>query len=44
MDRIKRYFTKGELILWSTSVLVIVLSFCVFDRESYLTLWASLIG
>lgn len=44
MDRIKSYFTKGELILWSTSVLVIVLSFCVFDRESYLTLWASLIG
>ena len=40
----KNYFTKQEVILWSTSVLVIILSFCIFDRENYLTLLASLIG
>lgn len=33
-----------ELILWSLSVAFIVSSFCIFDRESYLTLAASLIG
>ena len=33
-----------ELILWSVSVIFIILSFCIFDRESYLTLIASLIG
>ena len=38
------YFSKIELILWSTSVIFIVLSFCVFDREGYLTLISSLIG
>lgn len=38
------YFTKGELLLWFGSVLVIVASFCLFDRDSYLTLTASLIG
>lgn len=38
------YFSKGELILWGVSVLLIVTSFCIFDRENYLTLAASLIG
>ena len=38
------YFTKGELILWSASVLMIVISFCIFDRINYLTLAASIIG
>ena len=33
-----------ELILWSVSVIFIVLSFCIFDRENCLTLIASLIG
>ncbi len=33
-----------ELILWSVSIIFIVSSFCIFDRESYLTLIASLIG
>ena len=31
-------------MLWTCSVLLIVLSFCVFDRENYMTLVASLIG
>ena len=38
------YFTVGEWLLWGISVAVIVVSFCLFDRESYLTLAASLIG
>lgn len=38
------YFTKSEKALWIISVLLIILSFVVFDRESYLTLTASLIG
>ena len=38
------YFSKSELILWSLSELFIIFAFCIFDRESYLTLVASLIG
>ena len=41
MLRIKtwtRYFTKTEIWLWSASSALIVLSFCAFDRENYLTL------
>ena len=40
----KKYFTRTELILWCSSVLLIIASFCAFDSESYLTLSASLIG
>jgi len=39
-----RYFKRGEIFLWSTSILVIIVSFFMFDRENYLTLAASLIG
>ncbi len=38
------YFSKSEITLWCFSVVLIVLSFCVFDRENYLTLVASLVG
>ncbi|MDO4379453.1 MAG: nicotinamide riboside transporter PnuC [Clostridia bacterium] len=38
------YFSKGELILWSVSVVFILSSFFVFDRENYMTLAASVIG
>lgn len=38
------YFSKTELLLWSLSVLVILISFFVFDGENYLTLSASVIG
>ena len=41
---LKNYFSKSEIILWLSSVLLIVGSFCIFDRESYLSLTASLIG
>ena len=38
------YFTKGEIALWCTSITLIIVSFLIFDRESILTLIASLIG
>lgn len=38
------YFTKAEIKLWSISVILIFVSFIIFDRESILTLIASLIG
>lgn len=38
------YFTKLEKWLWCGSVIVIMLSFCLFDRMNYMTLAASLIG
>lgn len=44
IKQIENYFTKGELLLWSLSVLLIVVSFVAFDRENYLTLCASVIG
>ncbi len=39
-----KYFSLVEILLWCSSVILILLSFCIFDRESYLTLCASLIG
>ncbi len=38
------YFSKGEIALWCSSIILILISFCIFDRENYLTLAASLIG
>ncbi len=40
----KKYFTKAELSLWGSSVILILLSFLLFDRVNYLTLAASLVG
>lgn len=47
MEKIKSLvhcFSKGEIILWCFSVLLIVASFCIFDRENFWTLIASLVG
>lgn len=44
LKSVVKYFSIGEILLWSLSVVLIVASFCVFDRENYLTLAASLIG
>lgn len=44
MLKLKNYFTKGEIILWSSSALVIIISFCAFDKTNYMTLCASMIG
>lgn len=38
------YFKKREIALWSGSVILILLSFLLFDRSNYMTLIASLIG
>lgn len=38
------YFAKKEIALWVSSVTLIIVSFCLFDRNNYLTLLASLIG
>lgn len=38
------YFSKQEIGLWISSVLLIGISFCTFDRTNYMTLCASLIG
>lgn len=43
-SKITHYFTKGELALWLSSVVLILVSFFLFDGESYMTLAASLIG
>ena len=42
--KLKDYFTKNERILWVSSVLLIIISFCLFDRTNYMTLCASVIG
>jgi len=38
------YFSKGEILLWCSSVALILISFFLFDKENHLTLVASLIG
>lgn len=44
MSKLKNYFSKSEIVLWLSSVMVIIISFCAFDRTNYMTLCASLIG
>lgn len=44
MKKVINYFTKFEIGLWLSSVLLIIISFCIFDKENYLTLVASIIG
>lgn len=39
-----KYFSKKDVALWVTSVLIIAVSFFVFDRSNYMTIVASLIG
>lgn len=38
------YFTKGELVLWYISIVLIVVFFFMFDKENFLSLAASIIG
>lgn len=44
LKKLTGYFSKGELLLWATSTLLIVIVFAAFDRKNCLTLTASLIG
>ncbi len=42
--RILSYFSRAEKILWVSSAALIIISFAMFDRVNYLTLFASLTG
>lgn len=44
MKKLLNYFTKFEIGLWNSSVLIIVATFIIFEEKDYLTLIASLIG
>ena len=44
MKKFLNYFTTIEKILWCSSVFLIITSFMIFDRENYLTLFASMVG
>jgi nicotinamide mononucleotide transporter PnuC len=44
MKKLSAYFSKGELTLWGTSSMLILVSFLLFDRVNTMTLAASLIG
>lgn len=44
IHRLTNYFSRGEIALWCSSVLAIILSFLLFDGENWLSLAASLIG
>lgn len=44
LKKLTGYFSKGELLLWAASALLIVIAFAAFDRGNCLTLTASLIG
>jgi nicotinamide mononucleotide transporter PnuC len=44
MKKLLSYFSKFEIALWFSSVLLILISFFLFDRTNYITLTASIIG
>jgi nicotinamide mononucleotide transporter PnuC len=44
IKKILNYFNLTEKLIWSISVIVIIVSFFLFENDGYLTLVASLIG
>ena len=44
MKKILNYFTKFEIGLWLSSVIIIIATFFIFKDKDYLTLFASIIG
>ena len=40
----KRYFTLFEILLWSISVIILILSFLIFSNNQYHYLIGSIIG
>ncbi len=44
MKRLLNYFTKFEIGLWLSSVIIIIATFYIFEDKDYLTLFASIIG
>lgn len=44
MKKVINYFSIHELIIWLSSILLIVFSFVLFDKENYLMLIGSILG
>lgn len=44
MNKLLNYFTKFEIGLWLSSVIIIIVTFFIFEDKDYLTLLASIIG
>ncbi len=44
MNKHLNYFTKFEIGLWLSSVIIIIVTFFIFEDKDYLTLLASIIG
>ena len=44
MKKALSYFSKAEIILWISSVSLIAIFFCIFDRKDFISLTASLLG
>lgn len=44
IQKLFTYFSKTEILLWTTSVLLIAVSFVLFDSSNVITLIASLLG
>lgn len=44
IKRLREYFSKTEILIWSISSLLVIVSFFLFDRSNFLILSASLIG
>ena len=44
LRKVTDYFSDTEIILWCSSVMLIIFSFFTFDRNNYLTFLASILG
>ena len=44
IKKVLNYFTKFEICLWTISVIIITVSFVIFNKTNYLSLISSLIG
>ena len=44
IKRLREYYSKTEILIWSISSLLVIVSFFLFDRSNFLILSASLIG
>lgn len=44
IKRLREYFSKTEILIWSISILLVIVSFFLFDRANFQILSASLIG
>lgn len=44
IKRLREYFSKTEILIWNISILLVIVSFFMFDRANFLILSVSLIG